>query len=139
MILTATALEDGRPFSYRDRLTMPKLMINGLNDRYWTLDALNIYWGELKGPKSVVYLPNAGHNLAVNRHYAVNGVGALFAQTISQRPWPELSWNHDDGERNRCADRHLDPEPKAAKLWSARSDSRDFRDSTWVRPRWRRR
>ncbi len=39
------------PYSYRDRLTMPKLMINGLNDRYWTLDALNIYWGELKGPE----------------------------------------------------------------------------------------
>src|SRR5262249_10007126 len=48
------------PYSYRHRLTLPKLLINGLNDRYWTLDALNIYWDDLKGPKRVVYLPNAG-------------------------------------------------------------------------------
>ncbi len=51
------------PFTYRDRLTKPKLLINGTNDRYWTLDALDLYWNELKGPKYLVELPNAGHGL----------------------------------------------------------------------------
>ena len=37
------------PFTYRDRLTKPKLLINGTNDRYWTLDALDLYWNELQG------------------------------------------------------------------------------------------
>jgi PhoPQ-activated pathogenicity-related protein len=120
------------PYSYLDRLTMPKLMINGLNDRYWTLDALNIYWDDLKGPKSVVYLPNAGHSLAVNRHYAVNGVGALFRATISKRPWPELTWKHgDSGDGALTLTINSTPEPRSAKLWSARSDTRDFRESTW--------
>ena len=51
------------PYSFRDRLTMPKLLINGTNDRYWTLNALDLYWNELKEPKYVVELPNAGHGL----------------------------------------------------------------------------
>ena len=51
------------PFTYRDRLTKPKLLVNGTNDRYWTLNALDFYWSELKGPKYLVELPNAGHGL----------------------------------------------------------------------------
>src|SRR5262245_29496188 len=51
------------PYLYRDRLTMPKLIVNGANDPYWTVDALNLYWDDLKGDKWVVYVPNAGHDL----------------------------------------------------------------------------
>jgi len=120
------------PYTYRNRLTIPKLLINGLNDRYWTLDALNIYWDDLKGPKSVVYLPNAGHNMAVNRHYALNGIGAFFRHNVSGRPWPQLKWEHGDGEDGTLRlSVTSNPTPKSAKLWVARSDSRDFRDSTW--------
>jgi PhoPQ-activated pathogenicity-related protein len=120
------------PYTYRERLTIPKLMINGANDRYWTLDALNIYWNDLKGPKSVVYLPNAGHNLAVNRDYALNGIGAFFRHQISNRPWPEMTWKHDNGANGvlRLTVTST-PEPRGAKLWVARSDSRDFRESVW--------
>src|SRR5207342_1748565 len=71
------------PYTYRDRLSLPKLIINGANDRYWTLDALNLYWDDLKGQKSVVYLPNAGHNLANHRDYALNGIGAFFRHNVS--------------------------------------------------------
>ena len=120
------------PYAYRDRLTLPKLLINGTNDRYWTLDALNIYWDDLKGPKSVVYLPNAGHNLAVNRDYALNGVGAFFRHNISKRPWPTLSWEHADGPNGSLTlTVKSSPEPKSAKLWVAKSETRDFRDSPW--------
>ena len=37
------------PWVYRDKLTMPKLILNGTNDPYWTLDALNLYWDDLNG------------------------------------------------------------------------------------------
>jgi PhoPQ-activated pathogenicity-related protein len=120
------------PYGYRDRLTLPKLLINGTNDRYWPLGALNIYWDELKGPKSVVYVPNAGHNLAVNRDYALNGIGAFFRSNVGKRPWPELSWEHSDGENGGLKlTVRATPEPRLAKLWVARSETRDFRDSTW--------
>ncbi|MDR3633508.1 MAG: PhoPQ-activated protein PqaA family protein [Isosphaeraceae bacterium] len=120
------------PYTYRDRLMLPKLLINGTNDRYWTLDALNVYWGDLKGPKHVVYLPNAGHNLAVNRHYAVNGVGAIFRHAVGKRELPEVSWTHaDDEDGDLLLHVQVKAAPKSAKVWVARSDTRDFRDSVW--------
>ena len=120
------------PFSYRDRLALPKLLINGTNDRYWTLDALNIYWDDLKGPKAVVYLPNAGHSLQEHRDYAVNGIGALFRQAVGNRPPPDLSWTHDDaGNGALRLQVRSTPEPKSAQLWVARSETRDFRDARW--------
>ena len=48
-------------YAYRDRLALPKLIVLGTNDRYWTLDALNLYWEDLPGEKHVLYVPNAGH------------------------------------------------------------------------------
>jgi PhoPQ-activated pathogenicity-related protein len=120
------------PFSYRDRLTLPKLLINGLNDRYWTVDALNLYWDDLKGPKSVVYLPNAGHNLAVHRDYALNGLAAFFRTNVTGGTWPGLDWQHgDDGNGRLTLTVRANPVPDSATLWVARSDTRDFRDSTW--------
>ena len=110
------------PYTYRDRLTMPKLLINGTNDRYWTLDALNIYWDDLKGPKSVVYLPNAGHGLAGEPRLRPRTASARSSATSSRgRPMPELSWKHSDARRRRACGSTVTstPTPKSAKLWVA--------------------
>jgi PhoPQ-activated pathogenicity-related protein len=126
------------PFTYRDRLTKPKFLINGTNDRYWTLDALDLYWNELKGPKSLVELPNAGHGLETNRDWAINGLGAFFRQVVSGRPLPRLSWDFADGAGARGESTstsmltiHAEPAPRSARLWTARSETRDFRESHW--------
>ena len=120
------------PFTYRDRLTMPKMLINGTNDRYWTLNALDLYWNELKGPKYLVELPNAGHGLEANRDWALGGVGAFFRHVISGRLFPQISWELTrSGGGNSTLTIHASPAPLAARIWSAHSDTRDFRESRW--------
>ncbi len=120
------------PLTYRDRLTMPKLQINGTNDPYWTLDSMNVFWDDLKGPKYVVYLPNAGHGLDQHREYATNGVGAIFRNAIGGKPFPELSWKHGDTDSGALQlSVTSSPAPKSAQLWTATSDSLDFRKSKW--------
>ena len=120
------------PYAYRDRLVMPKLLIHGTNDPYWTLDALNIYWDDLKGPKAVVYLPNAAHGLQQHRDYATNGLGALFRHVVSDRPLPKLTWSHRDAADGRLRlEITSSPTPKSAQLWVATAPTRDFRKAQW--------
>jgi PhoPQ-activated pathogenicity-related protein len=121
------------PYSYRDRIALPKLLINGTNDRYWPLDALNLYWDDLRGPKQVVYVPNAGHGPAAHHDLARRGVGALFRHVVAGRPLPALSWEHDatrDGPLRLRVE--AEPAPHSARLWVARSSSRDFREAAWT-------
>src|SRR6185369_9409999 len=90
------------PYFYRDRLKMPKLIINGANDPYWTVDALNLYWDDLADPKWVLYVPNAGHNLVQKvagktDRSRVDNTLAIFAKNQTQdKSLPKLSWKHDD-------------------------------------------
>jgi len=121
------------PFTYRDRLTIPKFLINGSNDRYWTLNALDLYWNGLKGPKYVVELPNAGHGLEVHRDWAINGLGAFFRHSVTGRPMPALSWSmKSPASGDFTLTVHADSVPLAARLWTASSGNRDFRDSKWT-------
>jgi PhoPQ-activated pathogenicity-related protein len=120
------------PYTYRERLAKPKLLINGTNDRYWTLDALDLYWDGLKGPKYLVELPNAGHSLDKNREWAINGLGAFFRHVVTDRSMPRLSWEFEaDHDGEAILTIHARPAPRAARLWTARSQSRDFRESSW--------
>src|SRR5262249_19997886 len=84
-------LED--PYSYRDILTLPKLLILGTNDRYWAQDALNLYWDGLKGPKWVLYTPNSGHGLEDRER--VYATWAAFIHSIAGgRKWPKMQWEY---------------------------------------------
>ena len=120
------------PYLYRDRLALPKFLINGTNDPYWTLNALDLFWDDLKGPKSVVYLPNAGHGLDQHRDYALNGIGAFFRHVVEGRPMPVIV---ETFARTAPGPLQIsiraNPAPKSAKVWSTRSETRDFRDSPW--------
>jgi hypothetical protein len=70
------------PYSYRDRLTLPKLIINGANDPYWTVDSLNLYWNELTGDKWVLYIPNAKHELEEETKTGLDRVSRGTARTM---------------------------------------------------------
>jgi PhoPQ-activated pathogenicity-related protein len=120
------------PLTYRDRLTKPKLLINGTNDRYWTLDALDLYWNELGGPKYLVELPNAGHGLETNRDWALGALGAFFRHVVTNRPMPQLTWDVSQGSGSESTlTIHANPAPQSARIWLATSDTHDFRESHW--------
>jgi PhoPQ-activated pathogenicity-related protein len=126
------------PWIYREKLTMPKFLIHGTNDPYWPQDALNSYWGDLKGDKYVMYVPNAGHDLrevSVDKgkqtvpERAVNTLAAYARSQVFDKPMPKLSWEKPANVPYYM----LKPEGtvKTITKWVAESDTRDFRGSRW--------
>src|SRR5207244_5705152 len=78
------------PYSYRDRLLQPKLILLATNDPYWPLDALNVYWNGLPEPKRVLYLPNQTHGLRdVDR--LIGSLAALNRYAEEGKALPEVS------------------------------------------------
>ena len=127
------------PYFYRDRLKMPKLLINGANDQYWSTDALNLYWDGLPGDKWVTYVPNAGHKLeqgatdkaAGDRSVAVNALAAFARAQVTGRALPHLEWKHDDDGGRMRLTVTAKSTPTAARLWVAAAPTRDFRNAKW--------
>jgi PhoPQ-activated pathogenicity-related protein len=119
------------PYAYRHRYTMPKLLLLGTNDPYWTVDSLRHYWNDLPGPKLIFQTPNARHDLASGRE-AMQTLAAFFQMLADRKPLPKVTWVLRDTPRGKAtATLKVDQPAKAVRLWSATSADRDFRDSTW--------
>ena len=119
------------PYSYRKKLTMPKMIFMGTNDEYWTVDAIKHYIDSIPGQNFIHYVPNVGHSLG-DKQQALAGLSAFFGHTLAGRPYPVLEWNLTQGKKtitlkvNASSDVLVD-----AVLWSTDSEDTDFRDETW--------
>ena len=120
------------PWSYRKALTMPKVLLMGTNDRYWPIDAANLYWEDLEGANWLCYVPNNGHGLA-DLPRVVGAIAALARHASGERAVPRFSWRWaDDGDGGARLTVLAREAPLAVRLWSASSPDRDFRPSKWA-------
>jgi PhoPQ-activated pathogenicity-related protein len=122
------------PYTYRDKLTLPKLLIMGNNDPYWATDALNLYWDGLKGDKWITYVPNAGHDLKQDGKDLTRVASSLAAFTryqVADKPMPQLSWKHDDADGKMRLTIGSNPVSGSGRLWVATAPTRDFRKAKW--------
>ena len=118
------------PYSYRDRLTQPKLILLGTNDPYWPLDALNLYWGGLQGEKRVLYLPNQTHDLR-DVEQLIGSVAALNRYTELGKPLPNVTGTFTEQNDRLELSVRTDKTPERVLAWSASSATRDFRQARW--------
>jgi len=119
------------PYSYRDKLTMPKMIFIGTNDEYWPVDAIKNYIDNIPGENYLQYVPNAGHGLG-DKKQAFQALSSFFATTIMDKPYPVCTW--DLVENNGKLKLKAKATPALLQdvlLWSAVSEDRDFRDEKW--------
>ena len=126
------------PWAYRAQLKMPKLILNGTNDPYWTQDALNLYWDGLEGDKWICYVPNAGHNLMqrlpdgkIDLTRTRDTLAAFVRAQIEGKALPRMTWKHTEVDGKYRLSVTSSKAPKAARLWQADAPTRDFRKATW--------
>lgn len=118
------------PYTYRNRYTMPKLLLLGTNDPYWTVDSLRHYWDDLPEPKLVFQTPNAGHNLNGGDD-AMQTLAAFVEMIADSQPLPKMHWAIASGDKATLSI-EVDQKAKEVRLWTADSSDRDFRDNGWT-------
>jgi PhoPQ-activated pathogenicity-related protein len=130
----AALMEIEDPHNYLDRLQMPKFIMNGANDQFFTPDSSQQYWDDLQGPKWLRYVPNAGHPLDDT---AVGSVGAFYSAIVTGAPIPNYSFSFEkEGEIVVRLEPSANGEvikPESVKLWQAYNPKlRDVRGVTGV-------
>jgi PhoPQ-activated pathogenicity-related protein len=119
----ASLLEIEDPFAYRDRLSLPKFVINSAGDQYFLPDSSRFYFDALIGEKYLRYVANTDHSLKGSD--ARESVLAFYHAIVAGQPRPQFSWSFapDGVIEVKTATR-----PLAAALWQATNpEARDFR------------
>lgn len=114
------------PYEYRDRLTMPKFIINATGDQFFLPDSSRFYFSKLKGVKYLRYVPNADHSLKDTD--AWNTLFACYQAVLNKAKLPQFdwTWEKDNIIRVKTADK-----PTEVKCWYATNPkARDFRLET---------
>ena len=120
------------PWTYRERFTMPKLIINAANDSYWPLDAMNLYRADLPGETAVFHVPNAGHSMGGQEMRVFGAASGWFRRLAAKQSVPQIQLTGSEkGQIKIEIKGRADEKIGGARLWIARSATRDFRKSEW--------
>ncbi len=116
------------PYAYRERITVPKLIVNATGDQYFTPDSSQFYFTGLLGEKYLRYVPNTDHSLRGATFNAAQTGIAFVDSIIAGVPRPAYSWYWD---RDGTIHVRSKEEPLVVKLWQAVNlHARDFRMQT---------
>ena len=111
------------PFSFVDKFTMPKYIINAGSDEFFSTDSWKFYYDKLPGEKIIRYVPNKNHSL--DGRYLTEDLVSYFYRVINDIEIPSLSWNLSDNKL--IAELDYDGEYDVS-VWTAKNDNgRDFR------------
>ena len=111
------------PFSFIDKFTMPKYIINAGSDEFFSTDSWRFYYDKLPGEKIIRYVPNKNHSL--DGRYLTEDLVSYFYRVINDIEIPSLSWNLSDNKL--IAELDYDGEYDVS-VWTAKNDNgRDFR------------
>jgi PhoPQ-activated pathogenicity-related protein len=111
------------PYEYRDRLTMPKLLVNASGDQFFLPDSSQFYFDKLKGESHLRYVPNTNHGL--EKSDALETVEAYYAAVVNGKPRPEFSWTLEKDGAIKVVSKER---PETVTLWQATNpDARNFR------------
>ncbi|MBL8891925.1 MAG: PhoPQ-activated pathogenicity-related family protein [Planctomycetaceae bacterium] len=119
------------PFAYRDRLQMPKCVINATGDQFFCPDSSQFYFDQLLGENHLCYVPNSEHSLKETD--ALDSLIAFHYSVVHQVPRPKLEWEiREPGHWTvRCQAGAEGQTLKHVTLWQATNPSaRDFRVDT---------
>lgn len=126
---TLTTIVD--PYFYRERFKMPKMIVNGTNDRYWVIDAAKFYFNDLPGEKTLLYVPNAGHSLQEGLNRVLSNMVAFYSLVAEKKPLPQVTADVKRTGNKLTVMVSTKTPVVGVQIWYAQSPSKDLRNSRW--------
>ena len=112
-------LED--PYWYRERLTMPKLIINAGLDEFQHPDDNRYWWNDMPEPKKVIMLPNTEHSCATGILEVVPAIGAWGTYLYDNKELPQWDWEISENTGEIVATLNNEGRVHEASMWWAKS------------------
>ncbi len=120
------------PFSYRNRLTIPKFIVNATGDQFFLPDSWQFYAADLKGETHLRYVPNTDHSL--RKSNAPESLLGFYGAIVKGVARPKVDWT---AGKDGTLVLRSDTKPTRVMLWQAANpDARDFRVET-LGPVWK--
>ena len=124
-------IEDPYLYRHRERLRIPKYVINATGDQYFLPDNSRLYFPDLPEEKHLRYVPNAKHDLGGSD--ARESMIAYYLSVLEGERRPRFDWTIDERGWIRV---EVEDEPREVNLWRAHNpESRDLRLDT-IGPAW---
>lgn len=119
------------PYEYRDRIKIPKFLINSAGDQFFLPDSSQFFFNDLIGEKHLRYVPNTDHGLSAS---AYESLLVFYRSILLGLPGPKFTWTVDPN--NGSITVHTIDKPLQVNLWQGNNPSaRDFRLET-IGPGW---
>ncbi|EGG24500.1 PhoPQ-activated pathogenicity-related protein [Cavenderia fasciculata] len=122
------------PYTYLDRLTMPKYLITSAGDEFFLPDSPQFFFNQLKGEKHLRIVPNAEHSLVGHQTDIILSIVTFLKMFSNNQTRPDFSYqvvyNTNTTATITLTPTPGTPLPTKVKVWDARTESttrRDFR------------
>ncbi len=123
------------PYTFRDRLDLPKYDVVSAGDEFFLNDSSQFYFDALPGPRYLRYVPNTGHGL---NQSAVESMVTFYQAILDGDTLPQFSWTFlaDGSIQVQTGPGALDV-PTTVRLWQANNPNfQDFRNGFGAGPTW---
>eukprot|EP01087_Luapelamoeba_hula_P008771 TRINITY_DN2216_c0_g2_i1.p1 TRINITY_DN2216_c0_g2~~TRINITY_DN2216_c0_g2_i1.p1 ORF type:complete len:502 (-),score=51.58 TRINITY_DN2216_c0_g2_i1:46-1551(-) len=126
--LAMAAVND--PFSYRDRMTMPKLIITACGDEFFLPDSPQFFIRQLPGETFLDLIPNAEHSLSTGIIDVGESISTFYQLIISNTPRPQYTYalKKSNTTASITVSTFGGQKPKLVQKWAATTLSDKLRD-----------
>ncbi|MBK8503201.1 MAG: PhoPQ-activated pathogenicity-like protein PqaA type [Saprospiraceae bacterium] len=111
------------PYSFIDRLVLPKCIINATGDQFFLPDSWQFYWNQLVGEKHLRYVPNSEHSMRETDAWST--LLTFYHMIVEETPRPDFDWEVKNGTIH--IQTHPNFIPQQMTLWQAHNpEARNF-------------
>jgi PhoPQ-activated pathogenicity-related protein len=123
------------PYTYRDRLTMPKMILTATGDEFFLPDSPQFFINELPGETHLNLIPDAEHALVTAYVDVTFTLSGFYQMVISKTPRPSYTYEIIKSNTTASIKVQVDTAnpPTSVTLWHASTLSSTMRDFRLVK------